>query len=85
MNQFRCEDCESTFDTWADTCPHCGEGLPEEPTADNFTSCRFCDSEVEVVDDGWAMCKPCAYEVRCETAAARAQSEYEMDYYAGYE
>lgn len=54
------------------------------------TQCIDCDqlaTEETPIGGGnyWAQCSGCAHESHCESMEASRRSEYEMDYYAGYE
>lgn len=57
---------------------------------DEGTQCVHCDeraTRVVALDavSYWAVCRGCADESAGDSFAASQQSEYEMDYYAGYE
>ena len=59
---------------------------------DDMTCCDCPSPATKVTDAGtarkpclWAQCADCAWESRCSSAEAAHQSDYEMDYYAGYE
>lgn len=63
--------------------------LDAEGVAEGDHQCRCGEEAVKIIEAGedllWAVCRGCSHEVHCESAAAAKQSEYEMDYYAGYE
>ena len=66
--------------------------LADVDLSEGETQCADCDQLATTVTECnpqerafWAQCSDCASESYCQGRDAQAQSEYEMDYYSGYE